>query len=68
MYHRSLDACLMKMRDLKEQEDEMRKVSILVGTHNEETVRHVINGMRRLGITPEQGIVSFGQLYGMWYT
>lgn len=41
------------------------KVAVMCATHNEDTVRHVLNIMREQGIGPQQHVCCFGQLYGM---
>lgn len=40
-------------------------MSVLVASHNEDTVRFTIEQMLQAGIDPEAGVVSFGQLFGM---
>ena len=42
-----------------------RKVSIMVASHNEESVNFTTERMNQLGILPEQRLVYFGQLLGM---
>lgn len=42
-----------------------RKVSIMVASHNEESVNFTTERMNQLGILPEQKLVYFGQLLGM---
>lgn len=42
-----------------------RRISIMVASHNEETVRFAIEQMKRHGIQPEHRVICFGQLYGM---
>uniref|UniRef100_A0A915KZZ2 Proline dehydrogenase n=1 Tax=Romanomermis culicivorax TaxID=13658 RepID=A0A915KZZ2_ROMCU len=43
----------------------MGKVAVMCATHNEDTIRHVLNIMRSNGIGPQQHVCCFGQLYGM---
>lgn len=42
-----------------------RRISIMVASHNEDTVRYTLEQMQRLGIKPEHRLICFGQLYGM---
>ncbi|KAI2799457.1 hypothetical protein BLOT_011358 [Blomia tropicalis] len=44
---------------------ENNRYSIMVCSHNADTVRHTIRKMDELGIKPEHRAVCFGQLYGM---
>ncbi|XP_013420751.1 hydroxyproline dehydrogenase isoform X2 [Lingula anatina] len=41
------------------------KCNIIVASHNEESVRKAIQGMEKLGIARDSGLVYFGQLLGM---
>lgn len=38
---------------------------VMIATHNEECIKYGVKRMKELNIKPEQGHVSFGQLYGM---
>jgi len=42
-----------------------KKYAIMVASHNEDTVRYTINKMKELGITPQDRVICFGQLFGM---
>ncbi|KAF6768261.1 hypothetical protein AHF37_04287 [Paragonimus kellicotti] len=41
------------------------RVAIMMATHNEDTVRFVLEKMYEYNVTPEQRLVCFGQLFGM---
>ncbi|KAM9391854.1 proline dehydrogenase 1, mitochondrial [Pholidichthys leucotaenia] len=58
MYHRCLDYVL----------DEIafdRNASVMVASHNEDTVKHTLRRMNELGLLPTENKVYFGQLLGM---
>ncbi|XP_029366352.1 proline dehydrogenase 1, mitochondrial isoform X1 [Echeneis naucrates] len=58
MYHRCLDHVL----------DEIalnRKANVMVASHNEDTVKHTLQRMNELGLSPTDNKVFFGQLLGM---
>lgn len=42
-----------------------RRISIMVASHNEETVRFALEQMEKRGIKPWHRLICFGQLYGM---
>ncbi|OZC08141.1 hypothetical protein X798_04834 [Onchocerca flexuosa] len=53
-------------RIIKEsQERNPGSISVMVATHNEKSIKHVIEMMREAKILPSSEIVSFAQLYGM---
>ncbi|VDK80311.1 unnamed protein product [Litomosoides sigmodontis] len=53
-------------RMIKEcQERSPRSISVMAATHNEQSIKQVIEMMRKAKISPSSEIVSFGQLYGM---
>ncbi|XP_061865937.1 proline dehydrogenase 1, mitochondrial isoform X2 [Colius striatus] len=58
MYHRCLDYVLEEIR-LR------RKASVMVASHNEDTVKFTLRRMMELGIHPSEKKVYFGQLLGM---
>ncbi|NXS14947.1 PROD dehydrogenase, partial [Neodrepanis coruscans] len=58
MYHRCLDYVL---EDIKHR----RKASVMVASHNEDTVKFTLRRMMELGIHPSEKKVCFGQLLGM---
>lgn len=51
------------MQAMKEREK--GKIQIMIASHNEDTVRFTINKMREYGISSEDRLICFGQLYGM---
>lgn len=40
-------------------------VSVMAATHNEQSIKHVVEMMREAKISPSSETVSFAQLYGM---
>ncbi|NWS16745.1 PROD dehydrogenase, partial [Pachyramphus minor] len=58
MYHRCLDYVLEEIKH-------RRKASVMVASHNEDTVKFTLRRMRELGIHPSEKKVCFGQLLGM---
>ncbi|CAM2103330.1 proline dehydrogenase 1, mitochondrial [Caretta caretta] len=58
MYKRCLDYVLKEIKY-------SRKVSMMVASHNEDTVKFVLRRMAELGIHPSEKKVYFGQLLGM---
>ncbi|XP_013777730.2 proline dehydrogenase 1, mitochondrial-like [Limulus polyphemus] len=60
MYHKTLTEIMQRIVERKD-----RKLSMMVATHNEDTVRYTVSKMKDIGIEPEHRLVCFGQLYGM---
>ncbi|NWI22060.1 PROD dehydrogenase, partial [Crypturellus soui] len=58
MYHRCLDYILEEIKH-------SRKASVMVASHNEDSVKFTLRRMMELGIHPSEKKVSFGQLLGM---
>ncbi|KAM7034034.1 proline dehydrogenase 1, mitochondrial isoform 2-T2 [Acridotheres tristis] len=58
MYHRCLDYILEEIKH-------SRKASVMVASHNEDTVKFTLRRMMELGIHPSDKKVCFGQLLGM---
>ncbi|XP_077163856.1 proline dehydrogenase 1, mitochondrial [Paroedura picta] len=58
MYHRCLDYILEEIKL-------HRRASVMVASHNEDTVKFTIRRMAELGIHPSENKISFGQLLGM---
>lgn len=53
-------------RIIKEsQERNPGSISVMVATHNEKSIKHVVEMMREAKILPSSETVSFAQLYGM---
>lgn len=55
---------LQLLKDKGTNED-AKKISIMVASHNEDTVRFAIQKMNEIGISPEDKVICFGQLLGM---
>lgn len=51
--------------DLRLNATNSRRISIMVASHNEETVRFALKQMEQRGIKPWHRLICFGQLYGM---
>lgn len=64
MYHNTLIECLKRIKILKDV-GEAKKIGIMVASHNEDTVRFALKKMEEIGVTPEDKVICFGQLYGM---
>ncbi|KAK9874314.1 hypothetical protein WA026_002666 [Henosepilachna vigintioctopunctata] len=64
MYHKTLLECLRRIKEFKVKGDD-KKISIMVASHNEDTVRFAIEKMKELGILPNDKVICFGQLLGM---
>ncbi|XP_053938025.1 proline dehydrogenase 1, mitochondrial [Cuculus canorus] len=58
MYHKCLDYILEEIK-------RSRKASVMVASHNEDTVKFTLRRMMELGIHPSEKKVCFGQLLGM---
>ncbi|XP_074776849.1 proline dehydrogenase 1, mitochondrial isoform X1 [Athene noctua] len=58
MYHRCLDYILEEIKH-------SRKASVMVASHNEDTVKFTLRRMMELGLHPSEKQVCFGQLLGM---
>eukprot|EP00698_Gefionella_okellyi_P024853 TRINITY_DN8884_c0_g1_i1.p1 TRINITY_DN8884_c0_g1~~TRINITY_DN8884_c0_g1_i1.p1 ORF type:complete len:433 (+),score=93.26 TRINITY_DN8884_c0_g1_i1:565-1863(+) len=56
-YHTVLTEILQHQKD--------RKVTVMVASHNENTVKYAVQKMQELGIDRSTGVVFFGQLLGM---
>lgn len=65
MYHKSLRECIERMKQFKDRGMDAKLVKIMVASHNEDTIRFALEEMLRGGVGPEDGVISFGQLYGM---
>nr|XP_057912233.1 proline dehydrogenase 1, mitochondrial [Doryrhamphus excisus] len=58
MYHKCLTYLL-------EDIEHSRKANIMVATHNEDTVKFTLEMMNKMGLSPTENKVYFGQLLGM---
>ncbi|KAI6076117.1 Proline dehydrogenase 1, mitochondrial-like protein [Aix galericulata] len=58
MYHRCLDYILEEIKH-------SQKASVMVASHNEDTIKFTLRRMMELGIHPAEKKVCFGQLLGM---
>ncbi|XP_013108230.1 proline dehydrogenase 1, mitochondrial isoform X2 [Stomoxys calcitrans] len=65
MYHKTLTECLRRIKILKDNGEDAKKIGIMVASHNEDTVRYAIQKMKEIGISPEDKVICFGQLLGM---
>lgn len=65
MYHNSLEECMKRVIEFKKKEMDPKRVKIMVASHNEDTIRYALEEMQRAEVGPEDGVISFGQLYGM---
>ncbi|XP_053950137.1 proline dehydrogenase 1, mitochondrial isoform X1 [Anastrepha ludens] len=65
MYHKTLTECLRRIKLLKDNGEDAKKIGIMVASHNEDTVRFAIERMKEIGISPEDKVICFGQLLGM---
>lgn len=60
MYEKCLVYCMDKTK-----QEPFGRVSVMVASHNESTVRFAVEKMEEYGINPNDRIVCFGQLLGM---
>lgn len=60
MYEKSLMYCLDQVKVQPK-----GRVSVMVASHNEDTVKFAVEKMQEYGIKPQDRIVCFGQLLGM---
>ncbi|XP_055373872.1 proline dehydrogenase 1, mitochondrial isoform X1 [Condylostylus longicornis] len=65
MYHKTLTECLRRIKSFKDSGEDLKKIGIMVASHNEDTVRFAIEKMKEIGIEPEDKVICFGQLLGM---
>lgn len=61
-YHKCLSECMNQIKNIG---IDTKKISVMVASHNEDTVRFTVKKMEELGIRPHHKIICFGQLYGM---
>ncbi|KAK0088404.1 hypothetical protein PV326_004847, partial [Microctonus aethiopoides] len=64
-YHKTLMECLRRMKQYKDKGEDPKKLAIMVASHNEDTVRFAIEKMKEIGISPEDKVICFGQLFAM---
>lgn len=50
---------------MKNNGEDMKKIGIMVASHNEDTVRFAIQKMKEIGVEPEDKVICFGQLLAM---
>ncbi|KAK9751874.1 Proline dehydrogenase [Popillia japonica] len=65
MYHNTLTECLRRIKEMKMKGEDMKKIGIMVASHNEDTVRFAIQKMKEIGVEPEDKVICFGQLLAM---
>ncbi|KAI1291786.1 Proline dehydrogenase 1, mitochondrial [Halotydeus destructor] len=62
MYHKTLTEA---MRQIVVTGIDNKRISMMVASHNEDTVRYTVQKMQEFGIRPEHKVICFGQLYAM---
>lgn len=60
MYNKVLREVMMQI-----QMSEKGRISVMVASHNEDTVRYTVEKMKEFGIKPDDRVLCFGQLLGM---
>ncbi|KAL8574325.1 hypothetical protein ACOMHN_015856 [Nucella lapillus] len=60
MYHVVMEE-VMRQINLRER----GKIAVMVASHNEDTVRHAVQLMKKYNIGPDDRLICFGQLLGM---
>ncbi len=60
MYEKSLLYCLEQIK-----QQPKGRISVMVASHNEATVKYAVEKMQEYNINPQDRIVCFGQLLGM---
>lgn len=60
MYQKSFLYCLNEVNKFPR-----GRISVMIASHNEDTVRYAVEKMEEYGIKPDERIVCFGQLLGM---
>lgn len=51
--------------DLMSSEVAQGQAEVMLATHNENCIKYGVKKMRDIGVAPDDGSVSFAQLYGM---
>lgn len=53
-------------RIIKEsQERSPGSISVMIASHNEQSIKHIVEMIREAKLTPSSKTISFAQLYGM---
>lgn len=60
MYHTVMEE-VMRQINLRER----GKIAVMIASHNEDTVRHAVQLMKKYNIGPDDRLICFGQLLGM---
>ncbi|KAJ8286495.1 hypothetical protein GJAV_G00039850 [Gymnothorax javanicus] len=58
MYSKCLDCILEEIRH-------NRRANVMVASHNEDTIKHTVQRMTDMGLSPKENTVYFAQLWGM---